>query len=177
MRYLQSFKNVIILIALFPLWTYEIPIQKYEIYIKYVYNVPFEEEILYYCKRYNVEPEFIMAIIKIESNFNKYARSNRNAIGLMQIQYDHAIKLGGIRNYYNEHNNLEIGIKWLAYLIERYGNDYSKIAKYYYLGETLYEKLKNSNEAIDYAIKVLENMRKINNNKREIVKFYIKEDV
>lgn len=50
-----------------------------------LYPFPYQDIVLYYSRRYNIDPYLIAAIIKTESNFNPYAVSSQGAIGLMQI--------------------------------------------------------------------------------------------
>ncbi len=38
-----------------------------------------------YSKEYNLDPYFVMAVMKAESNFDEDAKSNKDARGLMQI--------------------------------------------------------------------------------------------
>lgn len=50
-----------------------------------IYPVKYSNYISEYSKKYGLEPYFVMAVIKTESDFNVNAKSNKNAYGLMQI--------------------------------------------------------------------------------------------
>lgn len=52
---------------------------------KVIYPIKYEEIVMKYSEKYNIEPALIYAIIKIESSFNRNAKSSKNAVGLMQI--------------------------------------------------------------------------------------------
>lgn len=41
-----------------------------------------------YSQKYDLDPYFVIAVIKTESNFNENAKSSKNAYGLMQITPD-----------------------------------------------------------------------------------------
>ncbi len=53
--------------------------------LKFLYPIQYEEYVYDYAKEYNIDPYLIFAIIKTESKFFPYAKSNKNAKGLMQI--------------------------------------------------------------------------------------------
>lgn len=53
--------------------------------IKYYFPLKYSDYVVRYSKEYNLDPHFVMAVIKTESNFNPDIRSGKNAIGLMQI--------------------------------------------------------------------------------------------
>ncbi len=52
---------------------------------KHIYPIKYEEFVMKYSEKYNIEPSLIYAVIKTESGFDKNAKSNKNAVGLMQI--------------------------------------------------------------------------------------------
>ncbi len=58
---------------------------------KVFYPIKYEDHIVTYSKRYNVDPCLVAAVIKAESNFDEKALSHRGAYGLMQIMPDTAI--------------------------------------------------------------------------------------
>ena len=60
----------------------------YNKFMKMVYPIQYDYIVLEACKKYEVEPELIYAIIKSESNFDQNAKSKAGAYGLMQITED-----------------------------------------------------------------------------------------
>ncbi len=52
---------------------------------KYFYPLKYEEYVYKYAEKYDVDPLFVMAIIKTESNFNEKVVSKSGAKGLMQL--------------------------------------------------------------------------------------------
>ena len=86
----------------------------------------------------NIDPYLVMAIIKTESNFNKYAVSNKEAKGLMQLMDLTAEEMKNkietninINDIYDEEVNITLGCKYLSTLINKYnGNYYIAICAY-----------------------------------------------
>lgn len=81
--------------------------------------------------KYNFDVETVTRLIKIESNFNKFALSNSGAIGLMQTTKStcRAYKL----NYtYEEAENLDNGLCILTDKVKQYGS--LELALYSYNG-------------------------------------------
>lgn len=79
--------------------------------------------------RTELEYEYVMAIIMTESRFNYKARSWCGAIGLMQIMpstFMSIAKKNGLdytrSDIYDIGKNIEIGVKYLDYLHQRYGH-------------------------------------------------------
>lgn len=75
-----------------------------------------------FADKYNLDGDFIKAIIKQESGFNPYAKSKKGAMGLMQLMPKTAQSLGVV-NAYNPWENVEGGVKYLKGLMERFNND------------------------------------------------------
>lgn len=48
-------------------------------------HIDYEETVNLYAEEYGLEPEFVFAVIKTESNFDPNAKSGKDAYGLMQI--------------------------------------------------------------------------------------------
>ncbi len=80
-----------------------------------------------YADSYNMDWRLVMAIIKVESQFNHTAESNRGAKGFMQImpatRQEVAEKLGiDENNLENPHGNIRGGIFYLSELYRSFGN-------------------------------------------------------
>jgi len=93
-------------------------------------STAFDELISSASGRYNVDPDLIRAVIKTESDFNTNARSNKGAMGLMQLMPDTA-RLHNVNDAYNPNENVEGGVRHLRMLLERYqGNLELSLAAY-----------------------------------------------
>ncbi len=81
------------------------------------------------ARKYGVEPSLIRAIIAVESGFNPRAVSRKGAIGLMQLMPSTA-SLFGARDPFDPEQNIEAGVRYLRYLIKKFGNKRLAVAAY-----------------------------------------------
>lgn len=81
-----------------------------------------DEIIETFSNKYNIDSDFIKAIIKQESGFNKNATSKKGAMGLMQLMPATAKSLG-VKDAYNPWENIEGGVKLLSGLLSKYNNN------------------------------------------------------
>jgi soluble lytic murein transglycosylase len=83
---------IIILLVLFAGWR----IWRSDfVQMHFVYMWPYQNEILTYSKKNDIDPFLVAAIIKNESAFNRAAISKAGAIGLMQLMPDTAEWIAG----------------------------------------------------------------------------------
>ncbi|RLE19066.1 MAG: hypothetical protein DRJ08_01800 [Acidobacteria bacterium] len=96
--------------------------------------------------------EFVMAVMKTESSFNKLARSPVGAIGLMQlmpatgkaIARDYGIVLKNSDALYNPELNVTLGIRYLKRLAARF-KDMNLVLAAYNMGPTKFRMYRQDN--------------------------------
>ena len=90
----------------------------------------FEPLIQEHASRHSVRPELVRAVIQVESGFNPRARSNKGAMGLMQLMPATARDFG-VTDAYDPAQNIRAGTRYLRQLIDRYdGNEELALAAY-----------------------------------------------
>ena len=83
-------------------------------------SVPYLDLIQQIAKSYDLNPELVKAVIKIESNFNPKAVSPKGAKGLMQLMPATA-KRFGVTDAFDPEDNIRGGVKYLAFLFDEFG--------------------------------------------------------
>ncbi|MGH8638713.1 MAG: lytic transglycosylase domain-containing protein [Burkholderiales bacterium] len=83
-------------------------------------SVPYGEIITSLSRAHGVDPVLVSALIQIESNYHPRARSNKGAMGLMQLMPSTARQYN-VRNPYDPTANIAAGVKHLKSLIDRFG--------------------------------------------------------
>ena len=78
--------------------------------------------IVFYAKRYRLDPALLRAVIKAESDFRQHVVSKKGAVGLMQLTPDTAATLK-VGNVYDSVENIRGGAKQLRHLLNLYRGD------------------------------------------------------
>jgi len=91
------------------------------------------------CNRHGVDPALVHALVKVESDFNPYALSKKGAMGLMQLMPQTAVDMN-VQNSFSPNDNVDGGVKYLRYLIDRYEGNLSLALAAYNSGETAVKK-------------------------------------
>lgn len=107
------------------------------------YPAPYRTELLRYAKSRNIDPRFLLAIMKQESSFRANAKSPAAARGLLQLVFDTALKYNkqaGFPNLqaedlYRPDVNIAIGSFYVGELKNEFDNLYEAIAASYNGGE------------------------------------------
>lgn len=97
---------------------------------KYAFPYKYKDVVDEYSKEYNLNPLFVLSIIKAESKFDPDAHSHKDAYGLMQITEDTGKWIAdqmGIQNFsgdmlYDENLNIKMGCWYLKNLYEEFGD-------------------------------------------------------
>jgi len=82
----------------------------------------YSDEINLAARQFNLDPALVRAVIHAESGFNARARSNKGAIGLMQLMPATARSLG-LADVRAPGHNIRGGTQYLAALLARFKND------------------------------------------------------
>jgi soluble lytic murein transglycosylase-like protein len=83
---------------------------------------PYIPSIRKYARLYNVEENFIKAMIRQESCFNPKAQSHVGAMGLMQLMPGTAKDLK-VNNAWNTDQNIRGGVKYISQQLKRFNNN------------------------------------------------------
>ncbi|HEU4403261.1 MAG TPA: lytic transglycosylase domain-containing protein [Candidatus Polarisedimenticolia bacterium] len=95
---------------------------------------PFLLQVESASRRHGVDPRLILAVIKVESDFNPHARSSSGARGLMQLIPETARRFGA-RSILDPAQNVDAGTAYLRYLLDLFRGDVDRALAGYNSGE------------------------------------------
>ena len=84
--------------------------------------------------RYDIDPDLVRAIIKVESDFQPRAISSKDCKGLMQLHPDTARRFG-VKNTFDPAQNIEGGIRYLKFLMGFFNQKLDLVLAGYNAGE------------------------------------------
>jgi len=135
----------------------------------------YDDIIMKYAYKYKVSPYLIKAIIKVESNFDPKNISKKGAMGLMQLMPETAKKLN-VKNVFDPEENIDAGIKYFVYQLNKYQGDLEKSLAAYNAGPMIVDKYSDVppyKETIDYLYNVKKYYNKYKNaNSKKVYSFY-----
>jgi soluble lytic murein transglycosylase-like protein len=111
---------------------------------------------------HGVDPALVRAMVKAESNFNRWAVSSKGALGLMQLIPTTGARYG-VRDFFDPQQNIEGGVRYLRFLLEKFNGNLDLSLAAYNAGENLVERLGRIppiRETQDYVRKVRANYGK-----------------
>lgn len=138
-------------------------IEEPETEIKF-FDVPLSEEIQLHifaeCKKYNISPALVIAIIERESTFDAdRVGDNGKSFGIMQIQpewHNHRVKELGYTEFdwFNPKQNISVGCHFLNELFGKYGDDLYTVLMGYNGSPSYVKKMTSQGLVSDYALEV-----------------------
>ncbi len=102
------------------------------------YPLRYDEFVTAHARNYRLDPALLAAVIYQESKFRAEARSDRGAIGLMQLlpgtAEGIAARTGGsaftVADLYDPEINIRYGAWYLRHLLDKYGSERVALAAY-----------------------------------------------
>ena len=98
------------------------------------YSTKYDHLISLAAEKYDLDPDIIKAIIKVESDFYSQAVSPKGAMGLMQLMPQTATRMG-VRNAYNTRDNIMGGSKYFRLLLDLFSENRTLALAGYNAGE------------------------------------------
>jgi soluble lytic murein transglycosylase-like protein len=105
---------------------------------------------------FRLDPDLVLAVVQVESNFDPSARSPKNAQGLMQLIPETAERFG-VENVWDPEENLRGGMAYLRWLLDHFDGDLKLALAGYNAGEGAvrqYRGLPPFEETRDYVSRI-----------------------
>jgi Transglycosylase SLT domain len=129
-------------------------------------NQQFDGYIVESSNRYGIDPMLIYSQMHQESGFKLKATSNKGASGLMQLMPPTARRFG-VTDIYDPQQNIDAGIKYMRWLLDKFGGDVRLALAGYNAGEGAVMKYGNQippyNETQEYVRRITARYNSIRN--------------
>ena len=89
--------------------------------------------------QYDIDPELVNAVARVESNFNPSAVSPKGALGIMQLLPSTADRFG-VHDVYDPKQNIEGGVRYLKFLDDMFSGNLPLMLAAYNAGENAVKK-------------------------------------
>ena len=104
-------------------------------------TTPFGEQIFAAARRHAVSPLLVAAMVRAESAFDPRAVSHKGAVGLLQLMPATARRFGlTASERYRPEKNLEAGVRYLRWLLDRFDGELPLALAGYNAGESNVER-------------------------------------
>ena len=155
MRRLAVFGIAVLGLAVAALWVVR---SEPEWYQRLRYPLRYETILTGHARNYDLDPALLAAVIYTESKFDADARSEAEAIGLMQLlpatARGIAVRTGGARfvvsDLYVPELNVRYGSWYLRHLLDRYGQERTALAAYH-AGQANVDRWREQGVGIQFA--------------------------
>lgn len=120
------------------------------------------EQIIRIAREEGLDPLLTLEVMRIESGFNRLARSPKRAMGLMQMIPATALRFG-VSDPYDPAQAIRGGCRYLKFLSERYGGRLELVIASYNAGEGAVDKYRRVppyRETQEYVASVLTGYRR-----------------
>ena len=125
---MERFKNIIPFVAALC-----ILILAGNVVLKKIYPLGYIDVIKEHANDYNIDPLFVVYVIRVESRFAADATSHKNSKGLMQIKDETALwcaQRSGLEDFtpekiYYPEINIRLGVCYLNYLLDEFDGNYN----------------------------------------------------
>ena len=109
-----------------------------------------------YAQHYRLPIGFVRAVVVQESGWRAFAISSKGAAGLMQLMPQTAARLG-VQDRCNIKENISGGVRYLAWLSQKFHGDLRLVAAAYLSGEDVIERrglLYRNQEVVKYVSQI-----------------------
>jgi soluble lytic murein transglycosylase-like protein len=117
----------------------------------------YDQHIRLVSLRYGIDPYLIKAMIRTESDFDRFAISRQGAQGLMQLMPGTARDLN-VANPFDPRENIDGGVRYLRAILDSFDGNLALSLAAYNAGPNLvkrYQKIPAIPETVDYVRRVL----------------------